>query len=31
MLKSDVHRFYMDKDDEKKIEKYNIPFDVSEI
>lgn len=31
MLKSDVHRFYMDKDDIEIVKKYNIPYNYSEI
>lgn len=31
MLKSNVHRFYMDKDDIEIVKKYNIPYNYSEI
>lgn len=31
MLKSNVHRFYMDESDIEKVDKYSIPFDYSEI
>lgn len=31
MLRSDVHRFYMDENDIERVKKYNIPFKYSEI